>query len=383
MEHSKNRGAARNLPKPIPERIKEAREASGYTLEGFADALGKSRQAIAQFETGQSSPSGETLSSIIALTHQPLAFFVSMPSRPGNTGTIFWRGLKRMEQHHRKRIARRIQWAADIAALVDEYIELPSADIPHWEFDPETGDDHEIEAAADYLREYWGLGIGPVTNLASLLESKGVIVVREKVNCPDMDGVSCWINGRPFILLSGEVESGPRDLFNIAHELGHLFLHVLANVNDKNINNIESQANRFASAFLMPSAAFSREVFGTSIEFFKTLKRRWGVSIAAMAYRCKDLSIITDNQLSYIFRQMNSQKIRKVEPFDDAFDVARPSVLAQAIKMLIEHGVCTRPEIESRLGLNLRDVERLCGMEGGYLDTKVVTFQFRPAVNSN
>lgn len=378
-----NRDAERRLPKPIPERIKEAREARGFTLEGFAEKLGKSRQAVAQFETGQSSPSGETLSNIIALTEQPLAFFVSMPTRPGNTGNIFWRSLKRMEQHHRKRIAKRLQWAADIATMADEFIQLPAVDIPHWEFDPETADDHEIEDAAEFLREYWGLGAGPIENLANLLESKGVIIVREKVGCPDMDGVSCWINGRPYILLSEEVNGGPRDLYNLAHELGHIFLHALADVTDRNIALIEKQANRFASAFLMPMETFSKEVFGTSIEFFKTLKRRWRVSIAAMAYRCKDLQIITDNQFSYIFRQMNALKIKKVEPLDDAFDVARPRVLGEAIRMLVEHGVCKRPDIEGRLSLNLRDVEKLCGVEDGYLDTKVVSFQFRPAVNQN
>lgn len=383
MNESGNRGITRHLPKPIPERIKEAREASGYTLDGFAEALGKSRQALAQFETGQTSPSGETLSSIIALTGQPLSFFVSSPSRPGNVGTIFWRSLKRMEQKHRKRIARRLQWAGDIATLADEFIELPGADIPHWEFDPETADEHEIEEAAEFLRDYWGLGIGPILNLANLLESKGIIIVRESVECPDMDGVSCWINGRPFILLSAEVTSGPRDIFNLAHELGHLFLHALVEVTDKNLAIIEKQANRFASAFLMPSEAFAKEVFGTSLDFFKTLKKRWGVAIAAMAYRCKDLNIITDNQLSYIFRQLNAQKIRKVEPLDDAFFVARPKVLGDAVRMLVEHGVCKRPEIERRLGLNLRDVESLCGVEPGYLDSKVVTVQFRQAVNSN
>ena len=137
MNVTGNGSVTRHLSKPIPERIKEAREARGFTLDNFAIALGKSRQAVAQFETGQSSPSGETLSSIIALTGQPLSFFVSMPSRPGNAGTIFWRSLKRMEQHHRKRIGKRLQWAADIAGLVDEYIELPVVDIPDWDFDPE------------------------------------------------------------------------------------------------------------------------------------------------------------------------------------------------------------------------------------------------------
>lgn len=379
MNESGNRGVTRHLPKPIPERIKEAREASGFTLDGFADALGKSRQALAQFETGQTSPSGDTMSSIIALTGQPLSFFVTVPARPGNAGTIFWRSLKRMEQRHRKRIARRLQWAGDITALADEFIELPAVDIPHLDFDPETADEHEIEEAAEFLREYWGLGIGPIVNLANLLESKGIIIVRESVDCPDMDGVSCWINGRPFILLSAEVTSGPRDLFNLAHELAHIFLHALVEVTDKNLAMIEKQADRFASAFLMPSEAFAKEVFGISLDFFKTLKKRWGVAIAAMAYRCKDLNIITDNQLSYIFRQLNAQRIRKVEPLDDAFFVARPKVLGDAIRMLVEHGVCKRPDIEKRLGLNLRDVESLCGVDPGYLDTKVISVQFRPS----
>jgi len=383
MVETDNRGATRHLPKPIPERIKEAREASGYTLEDFANQLGKSRQAIAQFETGQSSPSGETLSSIIALTGQPLAFFVSIPARPGNAGTIFWRSLKRMELCHRKRIGKRLQWTADITALAEEYIELPNVDFPQHEFDPETADEQDIEDAAERLREYWGLGAGPITNLGNLLESKGVVLVREKVKCQDMDAVSCWINGRPYVLLSGEVEGGPRDLYNLAHELGHIFLHASVEINDKNLTAIEKQADRFASAFLMPMQAFAQEVFGTSIEFFKSLKKRWGVSIAAMAYRCKDLKIITENQYSYIFRQMNILRIRKVEPLDDAFAVSTPRMLSEAIRMLVDHGVCTRAQIEGRLGLNLRDVERLTGVEEGYLDTKVVSLRFRPTVNTS
>ena len=369
MGDASSRDASRHLPKPIPERIKEAREAAGFTPEGFADALVKSRQAVAQFETGHAFPSGETLSNIIALTRQPLSFFVSAPARSGNVGTIFWRSLKRMEHHRRKRIAWRLQWAADVANLVDEFIHLPNVDFPHFDFDPETSDDSQIEEAAEILREYWGLGIEPIRNLDAILEDRGVILIREKVDCSDMDAVSCWTGGRPYILLSADVLGGPRDVFNLAHELGHLFLHSSVEVTDKNLANIEKQANRFASAFLMPSVAFSKEVFGTSIEFFKSLKRRWGVAIAAMAYRSKDLNIITDHQFSYIFRQMNILKIRNPEPLDNIFPVSKPRTLGDAVKMLVEHGVCTRAEIENRLGINLKEVERLCSINDGYLAT--------------
>src|SRR4051794_10280334 len=98
-------GAARRpLPKPIPARIKEAREARGFTLEAFAEALKVSRQAVAQYEAGIITPSGEVMGHIISLTGQPLPFFTSAPARTGEVATAFWRSLKRMEQHHRRRV---------------------------------------------------------------------------------------------------------------------------------------------------------------------------------------------------------------------------------------------------------------------------------------
>lgn len=375
---TENGGAAtRPRAKLIPERIKEAREARGLTLEAFAETLGVSKQAVAQYENGQISPSGEVLGKIISSTAQPLSFFTSVPARAGELRTPFWRSLKRMEQHHRRRVTRRLQWAADICALVERFVELPNVDFPAIAFDPETADEEDIERAAEATRDHWGLGRGPIRNLAALLERKGAIIVREAVACDDMDAVSCWICARPFILLSEEVTSGPRDIYNLAHELGHVILHASVELSSDNLDRIEKQANRFASAFLLPRESFSSEVLGTSIGYFTTLKQRWGVSIAAMAYRCKDLDIFTDNQFSYLFKQMNWKKIRKVEPLDEAFPVNTPSVLADAVKMLVEHGVYTREQIEGALSLNLADVESLCGVPRGYLDTRVVRLQLK------
>jgi transcriptional regulator with XRE-family HTH domain len=62
-----NGGPKKPLPKAIPERIREAREARGLTPEEFAELLDVSRQAVAQFETGQISPSGEVMAKIIAV----------------------------------------------------------------------------------------------------------------------------------------------------------------------------------------------------------------------------------------------------------------------------------------------------------------------------
>src|SRR5262245_2986339 len=117
----RNGVAKRPRQKPIPERIREAREARGLTLDGFAEEIGVTRQAVAQYETGQSAPGGEVLSRIIAVTAQPLSFFVTVRDR-ARGGTPFWRSLKRMEQHQRRRIARRLEWARDIAVYLDSFI---------------------------------------------------------------------------------------------------------------------------------------------------------------------------------------------------------------------------------------------------------------------
>lgn len=294
------------------------------------------------------------------------------------TGSPFWRGLKRMEQHHRRRILRRLQWASDVCELVGRFIELPPVNLPCIGFDPNSATDADVERSAGLLRDAWGMGRGPVHNLAALSEHNGIIIIREAVACSDMDAVSSWIGGRPLVLMSAEVASGPRDIFNLAHEIGHILLHAGVEVDTHNLAKIERQANRFASAFLLPAETFSQEVLGSSLSYLENLKRRWGASIAAIAYRCKDLGLLSDSQMSYVFRQMNARNMRLVEPLDDVIKLDRPAVLREAIQMIVNHGVYTRAQIESELGLNLQDVESLCGVPEGYLDTRVVRMEFRP-----
>jgi Zn-dependent peptidase ImmA (M78 family)/transcriptional regulator with XRE-family HTH domain len=369
---------SRNLPKPMPERIKEAREARGYTLDAFADILKISRQAAAQYETGQIIPSSNVMSRVAAVTAQPPAFFVTPHQRASNDISPFWRSLKRMEEHHRRRIARRLQWTYDVSEFIGRFIHLPEVVVPHIEFDPETGSDEQIENAAMAVRDLWECGRGPVHDLAALFEGHGILLVHERVECDDMDAVSCWQGGRPFVLFSAAVTSGPRSKFNLAHELGHIVLHAGVEINSRNLDKIEKQANRFAGAFLLPSEVFTREVLGTSIAYFKYLKERWGVAISAMVYRCKDLGVLSKNQQAYLMRQMYSLKIREIEPLDEQFQVGNPSVLAESLRMLINEGVQTKAQIEQALAINLADIESICGVPKGYLDNRVIKLAQKP-----
>jgi Zn-dependent peptidase ImmA (M78 family)/DNA-binding XRE family transcriptional regulator len=369
----------RLFPQIVPERIREAREARGYTREAFADALGVSTQAVAQYETGQHAPGPEVMGKIIGITGQPPAFFTADRQRAaGEFGMPFWRGLARMRRPDRLRIARRLEWTADVVAYIERFIEMPTVDLPAIQL-PERLDDCEaIEAAAEYTRGKWELGLSPIRHLSPTLESKGVILIREPVNCEDMDAVSRWQTGRPYILIADDKRSLPRENYNLAHELAHLLLHPGVEVTSENLNAIERQAYYFAGAFLLPRQTFTQEVISTSIDYFIELKARWRVSIQAMIYRCKDLGILNKNQVSYLWRQLTSRGMRQREPLDDTFEPERPSILAAALNMLIQHRVQSRAQILDQLKLNPEDIESLCGADKGFLDQRVVRLELRP-----
>jgi Zn-dependent peptidase ImmA (M78 family)/transcriptional regulator with XRE-family HTH domain len=367
-----------NLSRFLPERIKEAREARGFTLEGFAEALDVSHQALAQFESGQIAPGPVTKANIVSVTALPVVFFTTPKRRVDAEPRPFWRGLKRMEERHRRRIARRLDWAHDVCIYVSRFLELPEVRLFFAGKIYDELAEADIEQAAMALRDIWGMGRGPARDLIPYFEDNGVIVVREPVHCEDMDAVSCWQDDRPYVLISSEVASGPRVAYNLAHELGHLVLHAGVEVDSRNLDRIERQANRFAGAFLLPAETFAGEVLGTSIDYFTFLKKRWGVSIAAMVYRCKDLSLLSKNQHAYLMRQMNAMKIRQVEPFDDEFSVGNPSVLSGALQMLIEAGVQGRHHVRDAIPLNPNDVESLCGTEVGFLNERVLRFPRQP-----
>lgn len=363
------------LPRIIPERIKEAREARGYTREAFAENLGITAQAVAQYEVGQHSPGSEIMGKIISLTAQPPAFFTAdRPAVREGFGTPYWRSLARMSRADRLRIARRLEWSADIVAYVERFIELPRVNLPTVEAAADHADLGWLEIAAEALREQWGLGSLPLEYLAPTLESNGIILIKESVQCADMDAVSRWQAGRPYILLSEDKHSLPRENFDLAHELAHLICHPHIEVTSENLATIERQANYFAGALLLPRRAFPQEILSTSLEYFLELKKRWRVSVQAMVYRCKDLGLLSKHQVAYLWRQIGK---RKSEALDDAFEPERPTLISAALNMLVQNGVQRRAEIVEALKLSHADIEQLSGTSIGFLDQKVIPLELR------
>ncbi|MDR1113441.1 MAG: ImmA/IrrE family metallo-endopeptidase, partial [Bacteroidales bacterium] len=133
--------------------------------------------------------------------------------------------------------------------------------------------------------------------------------------------------------------------------LAHILLHERYNdidqLNREEFRLREEQANKFASAFLLPSETFTKDIqpYCNKLNAYVELKRKWRVAIQAMIMRAADLEIISHNQSSYLWRQISKNGWRTKEPLDDYMTVKSPKALKQAISMLILNNYLSAKQI--------------------------------------
>jgi Zn-dependent peptidase ImmA (M78 family) len=204
-----------------------------------------------------------------------------------------------------------------------------------------------------------------------LLENAGVIVAREETGTPRIEGLSAWsATGRPLVLLCADKGNAYRSRFDAAHELGHLVLHrkIEAPTDAAAHKLMEQQAHRFAGAFLLPSKGFCAEVASpVTLQGLLFLKKRWGVSVAAMIMRLVALGVIGDSDYLRLIKLRSAKWGNKQEPNDDDREPEVPRLLRRTVDLLEREGVVRVDALASLLGLSARDVEGLLGLPFGAL----------------
>jgi len=350
-----------------PSRLREAREARSLTIIALAELIGVSKQVVSKYEAGERSPGPDVVYRLAAALQVPPGYF-TLPERVDDEGTVFFRSLAAATKGARARGNRRLAWLADIAAFLFDYVAFPEVDVP-------AMPGEEPERAAGLLREAWRLRDAPLPNVVGLLESRGAVVTRGSMDAPTIDAFSRWHPiGRPLLFLSSDKESAVRSRFDAAHELGHMVLH--RQVPRRTFNTperfkaIEAEATEFASAFLMPASSFVADLWSPGLESMQILKPKWGVSLAAMIMRARQLEIISDEFQERLLISRARHGWSRIEPLDNVIEVERPRLLRRSIEMLVEHEVMSREMIVSKLALNQRDVESLACLHEGYLTTQ-------------
>lgn len=351
-------------PRLIPERLKEAREAKGFTMTELAEKIELTRQSVSQYELGSKHPTHETMLKIVSALHLPITYFTTERPNGGRSGTVFFRSFMSRKKSDNRQYEIKKQWVGQMAHYFGQDINYPRVDFPTIEQKAGEYTNEELEETAARCRRHWNLGDGPIANVVTLLESKGVIVTRSKW-VANVWGYSCWHDDqRPLIFLGESKGSAVRSRFDAAHELAHLLLHdgiTPEQLEDSTIlKRVEKEANRFAGAFLLPSTSFPFEIFHHNLPHFIELKKRWKTSIAAMITRCEQLGIFDEDRILRLRKQISPY--RKSEPLDNSIQFEHPTMLSKAVSMIIDNEVKSASEILSDLRLPPELIADFCGV---------------------
>lgn len=299
------------------ERLKLARKRAGLSLRDLAEALENkvSAQAIGKYEGGQMFPSSSVLIALGDALKVDLDFLTS-------TQVSELCGVE-----YRKHASTKVKDAARVEAAVidsvERYLSIEAAlDLPsekHALADRAlrtAASFDDAEKAANELRAEWNLGADPIPGVARLLEEKGIKVLALEMPAK-FSGLTCEVKragGKPpvpvIVVSTGfNVE---RRRFTLCHELGHRVL----DEHSAGLNH-EKVMHRFASAFLMPAeriyAEFGATRHALAYEEIKRVKHFYGVSAAALIVRLRDLGVIREGYMTYVF-QTYGRNWRSVEP---------------------------------------------------------------------
>lgn len=278
-----------------PTRLRLARHFWGITLQELADALGCTRQHVSQLETGSPrfGPGDATVQALAStLTVTPSFFFHA--GRPAFAEEqAHFRKLASTKVSMKQKVLARGTIFGELVDLIESKVRLPRVDIPDFSgaHSPE-----EIERVAEKARSYWSLGWGPIDNVIRTVERAGVVVAFFYDASREVDALS--ISSRRPLIVRNDLKTSPfRQRFDIAHELGHLLMHEGHVTGDR---QSEAEANRFASAFLLPRSTFLK-VFprrGSRLDWtgLSDLKMQFQVSKAAILYRARSLGVLDDLQ---------------------------------------------------------------------------------------
>jgi Zn-dependent peptidase ImmA (M78 family)/transcriptional regulator with XRE-family HTH domain len=374
----------------IPERLTEVRAARRLTsMSALARRLSMSASTVARWEEGSSAPDADAMTALTTALQVRREFFL----RPvvENPRAMFYRSLSSTLVRDIDYQESQLRWLQEISSILQHYVDLPAIDIPDVLGNASYKQlrDEDIERIALDLRRHWKIGEGPCTDVVPLLERVGMVVGSIEMGTSKLDGVCTWsvAEDRPHILLATDKMSFPRRQMDAAHEMAHAVLHKNISKDElkRDLKQIEAQAFRLASAFLLPSTTYPYEVKRTSLAMLQSLKEKWRVSIKAQIKRLADLELIPEGYSTDLYKLYSAKGWNREEPLDQEWPISEPRSLANAMNLIADSGVRTKTDLLAvEFTMSAGDVENLISLPPGWFTSRAAdVVQLKQGVTRN
>jgi Zn-dependent peptidase ImmA (M78 family)/DNA-binding XRE family transcriptional regulator len=309
------------------ERVRQAREIKKLTQQELAEQVEAGQSTIALIERGHFIPNSLLVTRLALNLGFPPSFFRQKPSQEFPLGSLLYRAHASIRSTDRSLAHRYAQLAFELSERMGRKLQIGPVRLPHI--------NENSKLAAQLARSSMGLSPDtPIAHVIRACEKAGVLVVVLPVAIERLDAFSLWAGrnlSRPVIVLSGG-RPGDRVRLSVAHELGHLVMHETL---EQSLRDVERQAYEFAAEFLMPEQSIREELAPPiTLASLVPLKKRWGVSLQALAMRAREIDVISDRQCRYLFEQMSQKGWRKREPANLDVNIERPRALRQMAELV-------------------------------------------------
>lgn len=339
--------------------LRLARVFNGFALEEVAERVEKTRQYIHRLETLDITPTRELAQQLAEALRVEPAFFL-MERRPFVEEQFHFRKLLTTRAGVKQTALARGELFGCLVAHLDRELNLPAVNIPTYE----AADIDDIEQAADGCRKAWGLGMGPIADMTRVAEHVGAVVTSFAGVSTEIDALSV-VTHRPIIVRNEAKLSACRQRFDIAHELGHFVLHQGKQTGDR---VTEGEANRFASALLVPRSMMAKlfpRPKGSRLDWvgLRDFKMTWKVSKAALLYRARTLALISDDQYKTGVITLRRHGEANGEHEDTSIPQEQPELLRHALQVLAERKGQFVAEVAHALRVTPSVIEDLAGFK--------------------
>lgn len=287
-------------------RLKLARTRRQLTIKELASRVELTTRMVSEYEKDRctSQPPESTILAFSHALNYPADFFFEEDEVDTiDVESVSFRSLKSMKASQQHAAIS----AGSLGVILNDFLaskfELFPVDIPDL-----SGTAPEI--AAEILRSEWELGNKSISHVITIMEMHGVRVFALDENTTAVDAFSFWKDGVPFVFLNTK-KSAERSRFDAAHELAHLILHRNEIPQGK---DIEKEADKFASFFLMPRDTILSLNGGChSIQDILTLKLSWKVSAMALIVQMKNVGVISEWQYKTLIIEASRMGLRTNE----------------------------------------------------------------------
>lgn len=330
-----------------------AREYRGMNQKQLSEQInGLSQSNLSKFEKGLEIISNDIVKEIIRVLDFPFSFFYK---------TIY----NEIESaHYRKKSgitkAVRVQIETNnklLGYIVDELNK--SIDFPEFSLKAFDVEEYTPESIAKHTRKIIGLKRQEaVSNIFSMLEKNGIIIVERDDFSEKFDGVSFKTdNGVPVIIINKNFPND-RKRFTLAHELGHILMHTgdFPIPEYRQGKEKENEANRFASEFLMPKDDIINSLRGLRLSDLAPLKKYWKTSKQSIIRRAKDLGCINENRWKYFMIEFSRSGERRVEK--TLVDIDKPVIFKKAYELHRNSLNYTDSELAKAFSLSKNTIEK-------------------------